>query len=397
MNRSKALIACFLSAVPSLAVSQTIGPVMRVVDVTWPNEPPITSASAEKTISDLNVPLMPVLLPPTFLTDKLPAFTAEPLSYTAYVWAESEIASITGTRIAADLGDTHSTGEPTMLSSSGESQAEATMVLYGVAYTLTVECNDAANPRCADDAYARGLLESAVLVGGSRGAPPPLPPTPVAEPPMAGASVAGFDFRPAGQLAAGAGTGVKSEIVYAPGIRFPIEKAPAYLNSQVWGIGGYFGPRPTAARPFSANFRYPWQDTFCEKRDYKTPACPSGFGHQGVDIRAGDGRKSVYWAVAAEAGRIHKIGTYSVVLVGDSGTQYTYLHLNREKLVVERGQRVMRGHRIGLVSDEFGRDKFGKRKPTTVHLHFEIRQNLNGRGLTVVSPFMSLVRAYQAM
>jgi len=53
---------------------------------------------------------------------------------------------------------------------------------------------------------------------------------------------AAFSYRPAGELVSGSGTGRKDATVYAPGIRFPIEKAPAYPNSQVWGVGGSAGP-----------------------------------------------------------------------------------------------------------------------------------------------------------
>ncbi len=33
------------------------------------------------------------------------------------------------------------------------------------------------------------------------------------------------------------------------------------------------------------NYSYPWQDNFCETRDFQAGQCPGGFGHQGQDIR----------------------------------------------------------------------------------------------------------------
>lgn len=115
--------------------------------------------------------------------------------------------------------------------------------------------------------------------------------------------------------------------------------------------------------------------------------CPSGTGHQGVDIRPADSRDVMHWAVAAEDGRIVNIGTYSVWLTGSSGTQYRYLHLEMRRLAVKLGDRVQRGQRIGLISEDFI-------APTPVHLHFEIVQNIQSVGMTHVPPFTSLVNAY---
>ena len=56
------------------------------------------------------------------------------------------------------------------------------------------------------------------------------------------AAAADFSYKPAGTLVSGSGTGRVDSKIYAPGMRFPIEKAPAYANSQVWGHGGNSGP-----------------------------------------------------------------------------------------------------------------------------------------------------------
>src|SRR5690606_33435523 len=47
-----------------------------------------------------------------------------------------------------------------------------------------------------------------------------------------------------------------------------------------------------------------------------------------------------------------------------------------------------RGQRLGTVSNEFGGT------PTTIHLHFNIRQNVAGVGNVYVPPYMSLVESY---
>jgi len=33
------------------------------------------------------------------------------------------------------------------------------------------------------------------------------------------------------------------------------------------------------------NYSYPWQDNFCETRDFEVGQCATGMGHQGQDIR----------------------------------------------------------------------------------------------------------------
>ena len=196
-----------------------------------------------------------------------------------------------------------------------------------------------------------------------------------------------FDFKPAGQLQNSRARGVTDATVYAPGMVFPIDHTPSYANSQVWMIGGSNGP-PGSWKD-RRNFAYPWFDNFCETRSRRTPSCPAGVGHQGQDIRAGLGEKDKFWAVAAENGRISNVGLYSVELTGASGTRYRYLHLRKRSLRVAQGQAVRAGDKIGLVADEFGGT------PTPVHLHFELLQNVNGGGLRHVTPYMSLVRAYQ--
>src|SRR5216110_1653729 len=98
------------------------------------------------------------------------------------------------------------------------------------------------------------------------------------------------------------------------------------------------------------------------------PLCPSGYGHQGQDIRPATCEKKKHWAVAAASGRITRIGSYSVTLHGDDGSLYRYLHLDPGTLAVKMNDTVKRGQRIGLVSNYFGGTS------TTIHLHFDIEQ-----------------------
>ena len=180
--------------------------------------------------------------------------------------------------------------------------------------------------------------------------------------------------------------------IYAPNIRFPIEQAPAYINSQVYGIGGMHGKAGNLCD--RRNYQYPWHDNFCEKRGWGMPLCPSGTGHQGVDIRTATCAKRKYYAVAVERGRISYIGKYTVTLRGASGRKYRYLHLDSNTLQVSRGQTVRRGQRIGLVSDNMGNTK------TSIHLHFDMKQTIVLDGVSkqvYVPPYSSLVDAYERL
>ena len=196
-----------------------------------------------------------------------------------------------------------------------------------------------------------------------------------------------FTYRPAGELVPGSGRGRADATVYAPGIRFPIEAAPAYLNSQVWGVGGYAG-RP-GSECDAANRSFPWHDNYCESRSWGMPMCPSGVGHQGQDIRAATCDDRTHYAVATVNGTITQIGSYSVYLTGDDGRRYDYLHLR--DVAVRVGSRVARGARIGRVSNNFGSSS------TTKHLHFNIRMTVGGYGSVYAPTYMSLVRSYEAL
>jgi murein DD-endopeptidase MepM/ murein hydrolase activator NlpD len=194
-----------------------------------------------------------------------------------------------------------------------------------------------------------------------------------------------FSYRPTGELVPGSGKGRVDDTIYAPDILFPIEQGQAFANSQVWGVGGSSGP--SGSQCDAANFVYPWHDNYCETRTWDMPLCPSGTGHQGQDVRASDCMKDVHWTVAVTDGTITSIGSYSVYLTADDGTRYDYLHMRN--VAVTMGQRVTRGQHMGKVSDNFGTSS------TTVHLHFNVFQNVAGVGMVYVPPYTSLIKAYR--
>jgi MYXO-CTERM domain-containing protein len=194
-----------------------------------------------------------------------------------------------------------------------------------------------------------------------------------------------FTHAPPGQLPAKSGTGRVDTKIYAPEMRFPMESGPAFANSQVYGHGG--GSGPGGGQCDVENFSYPWRDNYCESRSWDMPLCPSGTGHQGQDIRAATCEKGVHWVVAAVDGTITNIGSYSVYLTAPDGSRYDYLHMSN--VAVKEGEDVKRGQHLGKVSNQFGGEA------TTVHLHFNIKQNVAGIGAVFVPPYMSLVSSYE--
>lgn len=207
-----------------------------------------------------------------------------------------------------------------------------------------------------------------------------------------------FSYMDPGDLIPGSGEGQSDPTIYAPGIRFPVELPRAFANSQVYRPGGIEGGGGWQCD--ASNYSYPWRDNFCETRGFTTPFCPAGTGHQGQDIRPPRCPPSTpddqddFYAVATADGDITGVNGHVVSLLADDGSRYLYLHLEPTSLLVETGDRVARGDRIGIISNYYGST------PTTYHLHFEIRQSvmLDGEIVqTPVPPYTSLVDAYERL
>jgi hypothetical protein len=202
-----------------------------------------------------------------------------------------------------------------------------------------------------------------------------------------------FEYNPPGVLESADGelAGRSDDTDYVPYMRFPLEYAPAYANSQVWGVGGLHGPAGSQGTCNPANYAMPWWDNYCEQREWAMPLCPSGTGHQGQDIRPATCTASVHPAVAVEAGTITNVGSYSVFLTSDEGTLHRYLHMDMNQLFVELGSVVGRSQPMGYVSNDFGGT------PTSIHLHYDITQNWPGLGNVFVPTYMALVRSYERL
>ena len=206
---------------------------------------------------------------------------------------------------------------------------------------------------------------------------------------VAEVTAAPFTYNPPGKLVSGSGKGNTTTKDYVPGMRFPIEKAPAYPNSQVYMAGGSHGPG--GGQCASGNYSYPWWDNYCETRTWSMPLCPSGKGHQGQDIRPGTCEFNKHYVVATEDGTITSIGTYSVYQAGKSGTTHRYLHMKMTALLVKKGTYAKKGQRLGLVDNDFGGTS------TTLHLHYDRKQNVSGVGSVYVPTYMSLVNSYKLL
>ena len=215
-----------------------------------------------------------------------------------------------------------------------------------------------------------------------------------------------LSFQPPGFMLPNSGVGHVDTTVHAPDMRFPLEEGIAYLNSQVYRPGG--SKRIKTLFPISGsgdgdqcdarNYSYPWQDNFCESRSHNVPACsPGGRGHQGQDIRPKTCHPNVHWVVAVVDGTIIDIGRYSVILQGTGGRRYRYLHMEPNSLQVQEGDQVTKGQRIGRVSNYYVDESTGEVAPTTFHLHFDLMLNSANNGYQFVSPYMSLVTAFQRL
>ena len=275
-----------------------------------------------------------------------------------------------------------------------EQFAEAPMAATPAAET---PATPAAEP-ATTDATPAATPETTAPAATTPAAEPPAASTPAASTPsgddtLKDANGTPFTYDPPGHLVAASGSGVTTDTIYAPGMRFPTEVSPAFPNSQVYGHGG--GSGPGGGQCDVENYSYPWRDDFCETRSWESPVCPAGTGHQGQDIRPATCKKATHWAVAAEAGQITSIGTFTVTLTADSGIRFRYLHMAMNKLAVAVGDRVTRGQHLGLISNDFGGSA------TTIHLHFEIKTTVllpDGTSqIHFAPPYSSLVDSYKRL
>lgn len=283
---------------------------------------------------------------------------------------------------------------------------------FGVPYVVSIQCLDSA-PRerrlACREAYpvAERFLKALHVVGGLPARPRMDIPAGIAERPLDRAP--DFTYRPSGDIIANSGlrkqSGHADSIAYSQ-IRFPLEKPIAFVHSQE------FRARRSSDKPLDelsgGNTSYPWRDNFCEARSFNVGQCPSGFGHQGEDIRpapcplnveGGDRCDPRQQAVVAvrDAVVIRAPKQQAVTLqinTRNEHARFRYMHMNPAALDASgmlNGRSVDEGERIGVVSNYLDHPN-----GTSLHLHFDV-QVFTRDGWIWVNPYVTLISAYERL
>ena len=324
---------------------------------------------------------------------------------------------ITGSLLSYDLSDPQGgKGEPVKALAAQypdmrrfirEGYVRYAFTRFGVPYVVSIQCLDSApRPRrlACREAYpvAERFLKALRIVGGlptqrhadiaSATAPRPSEQSP------------DFIYRPVGDIVS---SSVRRQIGYADPnaysqIRFPLE-APALVHSQ-WHGRSHGGDRLDPRAP-----PHPWRDSFCEARSsFNVGQCPSGFGHQGQDLRPrtcldpGDGTKTCdpkqqpIFAVR-DGVLIRAPGQQAATLQINGRNEhirFRYMHMNPSSMDADgvlNGRMVAEGEKIGVVSNFLDHPN-----GTSRHLHFDV-QVFTRDGWIWVNPYVTLISAYERL
>jgi len=281
---------------------------------------------------------------------------------------------------------------------------------FGVPYVVSIQCLDSTSRErrlACREAYpvAERFLKALHVAGGLPSRPRDVAAGTTERP--AGRSP-DFTYRPSGDIIANSGLrkqgGHADSIAYSQ-IRFPLEKPIAFVHSQE------FRARRSSDKPLDelsgGNASYPWRDNFCEARSFNVGQCPSGFGHQGEDIRPapcplnveGDRCDPKQQAVVAvrDAVVIRAPKQQAVTLQVNSRNEHVrfrYMHMNPAALDasgVLNGRSVDEGEKIGVVSNYLDHPN-----GTSLHLHFDV-QVFTRDGWIWVNPYVTLISAYERL
>ena len=324
---------------------------------------------------------------------------------------------ITGSLLTYDLADPQGgKGEPVKALAAQypdmrrfirEGYVRYAFTRFGVPYVVSIQCLDSApRPRrlACREAYpvAERFLKALRVAGG-------LPTRPRADiaPGIASRPAErspDFIYRPVGDIIS---RGARRQNGYADlnaysQIRFPLE-APALVHSQWYGRLRGGDRLNTRAAP------QPWRDSFCEARSsFNVGQCPSGFGHQGQDLRPracldpGDGLKTCdpkqqpIFAVR-DGVLIRAPGQQAATLQINGRNEhirFRYMHMNPSSMDAEgvlNGRRVAEGEKIGVVSNFLDHPN-----GTSRHLHFDV-QVFTRDGWIWVNPYVTLISAYERL
>ncbi len=280
---------------------------------------------------------------------------------------------------------------------------------FGIPYVVSIQCLDSV-PRpkrlACREAYpvAERFLKALHVAGGL----PSRPRTDIASEAVERPSPASPDFtyRAPGDLLVHSAShrqqsGRVDYTAYSQ-IRFPLAKAPAFAHSQSFRFRRGDRIDELAGGPTS----YPWQDNFCEARSFGVGQCPTGFGHQGQDMRpprcpahddGPDHCDPKHQAVVAvrDAVLIRSPKQQAATLQVNTRNEhirFRYMHMDPSVMDADRilnGRHVEEGEKIGVVSNYLDRPN-----GTTRHLHFDI-QVFTRDGWLWVNPYVTLISAYE--
>jgi hypothetical protein len=334
------------------------------------------------------------------------------------IFAKSVEVQITGSLLTYDLNDPlGGKGEPVKSLAAQfpdlrrfirEGYVRYAFTRFGVPYVVSIQCLDSApRPRrlACREAYpvAERFLKALRVAGGL----PSRPRADIASEAVERPAVASADFtyRPPGDLIVRSGSRKQSgRIDYTAysQIRFPLQKTPAFAHSQSFGLRKNdrleeFGPTS-----------YPWQDNFCEARSFGVGQCPSGFGHQGQDMRPApcpphdegvehcDPKQQV--VVAARDAMLIREPTQQAATLQintrNEHIRFRYMHMDPKAMDADgvlNGRHVEEGEKIGVVSNYLDRPN-----GTTRHLHFDV-QVFTRDGWLWVNPYVTLISAYERL
>ena len=278
---------------------------------------------------------------------------------------------------------------------------------FGVPYVVSIQCLDSTpRPRrlACREAYlvAERFLKALRIAGGQPSRPRRDISSDLAERPVAISP--DFTYRPSGDIIANSGgrkQGGHVDWTAYSQIRFPLEKAPAFVRSQS------FARRAKSDQPASG---YLWRDNFCEARSFNVGQCASGFGHQGQDIRPGacptqnDGGplptcdpKQQGIVAVRDGVLIRSLKQQAATLQVNTRNEhirFRYMHMNPASMDAEgvlNGRRVAEGEKIGLVSNYLDRPN-----GTSLHLHFDV-QVFTRDGWIWVNPYTTLISSYERL
>ena len=284
---------------------------------------------------------------------------------------------------------------------------------FGVPYVVSIQCLDStphARRLACREAYpvAERFLKALRIAGGLPSRPRTDIASDIAERPAERSP--DFGYRPSGDIISTSGFRKQSghaDVTAYSQIRFPLEKAPAFVRSQS------LAKRRSNDKPLipgasaGGNASSQWQDNFCETRSFSVGQCASGFGHQGQDIRPACSPRNE----GAERCDPHQHAVVAVrdgVLIRSQRQQaatlqintrnehirFRYMHMNPKNMDADgvlNGRQVGEGEKIGVVSNYLDHPN-----GTSRHLHFDV-QVFTRDGWLWVNPYVTLISAYERL